>query len=63
MWSFVENLWGPDPSWRLTAQMALDWMEARAYQERVGTSLAPFEEEWEWRGPHDSDKCLWSVSP
>ncbi|KAH0828069.1 kinase-like domain-containing protein [Lanmaoa asiatica] len=61
MWSFVENLWGQDPSKRLTAQMALGWMEVKAYQEGVDSSLAPFDEEWEWKGPHDG-KCLWSLS-
>ena len=61
MWSFVENLWGPDPLKRLTAEMALGWMETKSHQEGVDTSLAPLEEEWEWKGPHD-DGCLWSVS-
>lgn len=61
MWSFAENLWDPDPSKRLTAEMALGWMETKAQQEGVDTGLAPPEEEWEWKGPHD-DKCLWSVS-
>lgn len=61
MWSFVDNLWGPQPLKRLTAQMALDWMETKAHQEGVDSSLAPLDEEWEWKGPHD-DKCLWSVS-
>ncbi|KAG6375569.1 kinase-like domain-containing protein [Boletus reticuloceps] len=61
MWSFVENLWGPLPSERLTAKKALGWMETKARQEGVDSSLAPFEEEWEWKGPHD-DECLWSVS-
>jgi hypothetical protein len=61
MWSFVDNLWGRHPSERLTAQMALDWMKTKADQEGVDSSLAPLDEEWEWKGPHD-DKCLWSVS-
>ena len=61
MWSFVENLWGPGPLKRLTAEMALGWMETKSHQEGVDTSLAPLEEEWEWKGPHD-DGCLWSVS-
>ncbi|KAG9316824.1 kinase-like domain-containing protein [Chiua virens] len=30
MWTFVENLWDSDPSKRLTAQMALSWMEFQA---------------------------------
>ncbi|KAI9571669.1 kinase-like domain-containing protein [Boletus coccyginus] len=60
MWSFVENLWSHEPSKRLTAQMALDWMETKAYQEGVDSSLASLEEEWEWKGPHD-DECLWSI--
>ena len=58
MWSFVENLWGPDPRKRLTARMALNWMETKADQEGVDSSLA---EDWERKGPLD-DKCLWSVS-
>lgn len=61
MWSFVENLLDEDPLKRLTAQEALSWMEVKAQQEHVDTSLAPLQEEWEWKWPHD-DECLWSVS-
>lgn len=62
MWSFVENLWGPEPSKRLTAEMAVGWMETKARQEGVDAGLAPLEEEWGWKGPHDDENGLWSVS-
>jgi len=60
MWSFVQNLCGKDPSKRLTAEMAVSWMEEKARQEGTDANPAPFAEEWEWRGP-SSDRCLWSV--
>lgn len=59
MWSFVENLCDQDPFKRLTAEMALDWMEVKASQEDVDLSLAPLDEEWE-RKMNTSN--LWSVS-
>ena len=59
MWSFVENLWDPRPSKRLTAEMALDWMKSKASHEGVDSHVG--KEEWEWRRQSD-DKSSWSVS-
>ncbi|KIJ68018.1 hypothetical protein HYDPIDRAFT_25467 [Hydnomerulius pinastri MD-312] len=47
MWSFIENLWGPEPFKRLTAERALAWMEHKAALEGIDTSLAAIEKDWE----------------